>query len=369
MGRIDFVSSFYGRQHDRESLVGDLDSLLNSKDACAYAIPFSSDTHPRDLFTSLDDRRRQIRSENAGAGWELFHMDYRRVISGAPVTQDGRFFVYEHPEYRNIYVALTLEGGTFVRHGIAPILKRLYPRVVTPFIPHHRLRSMLFAYKETNELSEITITRASARLRFTEGGKHRRAVPIVSWPDMSLEEAFDWVDQNDGWFQSIQFVARDKSGRLGGAVSLTRHGVLRVDRLLSIAFERFVDPVCKTHYENIVLFSGRSRREQEKLLAKPLLIDFGVRQFADSSENAKLISAMRRLKKASVSVLHANPYVHMSVADYNDGSAFDLWVLSEEHLVVVPQMKGSIAAIKRVVNHIFDNYAEGEIRDYAEGVG
>jgi len=40
--------------------------------------------------------------------------------------------------------------------------------------------------------------------------------------------------------------------------------------------------------------------------------------------------------------------------------------LSPKIIAIVPQMKGSVAAIERLVNHIFDSYAEGKIVDYSE---
>jgi hypothetical protein len=55
--------------------------------------------------------------------------------------------------------------------------------------------------------------------------------------------------------------------------------------------------------------------------------------------------------------------------DYYDGSSFDVWVVSNNRIVVVPQFRGSLQAIKRLVNHIFDTYAEGQIEDYTEAAG
>ena len=51
---------------------------------------------------------------------------------------------------------------------------------------------------------------------------------------------------------------------------------------------------------------------------------------------------MQLLRGTSVSVLHGNPYVHLSILDYHDGSAFDLWVLDRQRLIIVPQLKASI---------------------------
>lgn len=188
---------------------------------------------------------------------------------------------------------------------------------------------------------------------------------MVSWPKMDLNKAFNWVYQNNGWFQSLQFTAlREKSPV--AEVSITRQGVVRTDRLFSKVFNNFVLPVCKTIHENNVFFGNRSRRENLNLAARPLTIDFDIDQFSDPSENMKFIQALKRLNKSSISVLHGNPYIHLSVIDYFDGSSFDLWVLNSNQLVIVPQMKGSIISIKRLINHIFDNYSEGDIKEYQE---
>ena len=261
---------------------------------------------------------------------------------------------------------MTIEDTDFVNHGLVPVLRSKYPQIIRPFIAHERMKRMLVDFKDTNQFSDLIITRASQRLRFKEEGHHGRVMPLVSWPDMSLEEAFTWVHDNDGWFQSVKFEAKDAMGRVCADVSLARNGSVRTDRLLSLAFRGFLDPVCKNHYENVVLFSGRSRRDNPQFLSRPLVMAFGAAQFAEVAENAKFIQAMRKMRTASVSVLHGNPYINMSVVDYFDGSTFDVWVLSDDRLVIVPQMKGTVAAIKRLINHIFDTYAEGDILDYEE---
>ena len=123
-------------------------------------------------------------------------------------------------------------------------------------------------------------------------------------------------------------------------------------------------PICETISENIRLFSKRGRREDPQLNVKPLAIEFDKDQFESVNENANFIEAMRKLDNASVSVIHGNPYVSLSIVDYYDGSTFDLWVLNPRELVIVPQMKSTILSIKRLINSVFDNYAEGTIRDF-----
>jgi hypothetical protein len=148
-------------------------------------------------------------------------------------------------------------------------------------------------------------------------------------------------------------------------VSFSRQGITRANGLFTQVFEGFVVPVCKRIHENVDFFGQRSRRERADLSARPLVIDFASEQIAEDNERQRFVQAMKRLNRASVSVLHGNPYVHLSVLDYYDGSVFDVWVLSGREITIVPQMKGTIAAIKRLIHHIFDSYAEGQLRDYA----
>jgi len=125
-----------------------------------------------------------------------------------------------------------------------------------------------------------------------------------------------------------------------------------------------ISPICEIVHQNHQLFRNRSRRDSVSLEVRPLAINFGRDQLIDEEERAKLVEAMRLLSKASISVVHSNPYLELSVIDYYDGSTFDLWVLNPRELIIVPQLKGTVSAIRRLVSHVFDNYAEGYIEDF-----
>lgn len=364
MSKIDFITPFYNQHHNHSSLISGFDSLSTTEGLYVRAIPFSSNKSPIEWFPKIIGTRKVLLIK-ANQGVQLFELTYSFKEGKEKKKESGHFFVYEHPDYKKVYVALTIEPSNFFNKALLPFIQGLYPQIIMTFITHKRLRKLLEEFQATNQFTDLIITRASYRLRFEEEGKHKKVVPGGFWPDMELREAFDWVYQNNGWFQSLQFEAK-KDSAVMAEVSFTRQGIVRTNRFFSKVFEAFVLPVCKTIHGNIEIFGHRSRRENPELSAKPLTIDFGLEQFADVSENAKFIQAMKRLKTASVSVLHGNPYIHMTVIDYFDGSTFDLWVLSSSQLVIVPQMKGSIPAIKRLVNHVFDTYAEGEIKDYEE---
>ncbi|MDQ1350022.1 MAG: hypothetical protein QG657_323 [Acidobacteriota bacterium] len=364
-GKFDYITPFYNQYHNNKSLVEGLDSLLNTSDLSVKSIPFSSDMPPVKLFPGIQGKSRQIKVLKKYDGVQLLRMTHRYKEDNELKEEEGNFFILEHPDYRNVYVLLTIESNNFFKRSILPLFDDHTPHMMMTFITHKRLKRFLEEFQEENQFSKLTITHASHRCRFNEKGKSEKVFPGISWFNMDLNEAFNWVYQNNGWFQSLQF--KVKAHHFPGAeVSITRQGIVRTTRLFSKVFKSFILPVCKMIHENNEFFGNRSRRDNLNLAARPLTIDFGMDQFSESSENSKFIQSLRRLNKVSISVLHGNPYIHLSIIDYFDGSTFDLWVLNSNQLFIVPQMRGSVSSIKRLINHIFDTYAEGDIKDYRE---
>ena len=365
MAYFDYIKAFYEETHSRESLVADIDSVLASKsrEMKATAIPFSTLRKPNIHFPAVESESRKVTLLLSSNGVHLFELRYTFKQGTHKRTELGRFFVYEHPSYPNVYVALTIEAGGFDRRGLLTFLRAQSPDVVVGFIPHARLKRLLENFKDTYEFTDLIITRATQRLRLPEEGTHRAVMPIMTWPDMALDEAIEWLVEHNGWFQAVQFDAK-RDAHTAARVSITRDGVVRCDYLFEQVFQAFVAPVCKLHHENFNLFSQRSRRDNPELAARPLAITFTDERFDDPQENKTFIQAMRSLRTASVSVLHGNPYIHLGVIDYMDGSTFDLWVVDSRELVIVPQMYVSVGAIKRLVNHVYDTFAEGVVSEF-----
>jgi hypothetical protein len=363
MSTFEFLNTFYRAKHDQGGLLDDLSRVLASEDADVRLIPFGCEKETVDWF---DHRAKGTRHATLLTRHDRlceFKLDYTFKQVDHEWTKSGRFFVLQHPEYPKVFVALTIEPTEFIDKALMPFLGGLYPDVLLTFITNKRLKRLIEAFKTTGAYQDLIITRASQRLRWQEGS---RAMPVVSWPNMSLDEAFDWLQRNNGWFQRIEFLVME-SDREVGTISVTRQGIVKANALLLRAYKEFTLPVCKTIHENITLFSRRARLANPGLSTSPLVIEFDADQFNDVDENKRLIQAMRKMRTSSVSVLHGNPYLHLSLLDYFDGSAFDLWVLDDRRIVLVPQMKASVAAIKRLINHIFDDYAEGSLSSYQGG--
>ena len=366
VGNMDFAESLYKGTWTRDELIRNIDSIVSAMEIPVRAFPFSTVRNPEEEFPAASGAKRSVDIVRKTSEVMLFQISYNAGPTKPGQREHGKFYVYRHPVNSAVYVALTIEKGEFVKEQLVPMLRALYPRVNMTFISHKKLREILNAFKTKSGFSDITVTRTSHRSRLT-GESGEKVVPLVSWPGTNMDRVFQWVHENNGWLNNLEFLSRRDSGAQA-KMSFTRQGIVRTDGFVPIIISAFVDPVAKLISNNLAMFSGRSRNESAELAVKPLAIQFASDQFEKVAENANFIKAMRRLKTASVSVIHGNPYLHLSVIDYLDGSTFDLWVLKSNELVIAPQLCGSYGAIKRLINHVFDTYAEGDIKEYSESV-
>jgi len=367
-GSLDFAAPLYETAHDRSSLLEASDGLLSSAKLTARLLPFYATGSVYGWLEAINSPLLRVLKLRQGDGTALFELkEASRPTNRESQWQTGRFFLYEHPAYPGVSIFIVL-GSPWLFGRLRRLIDRSFPTAFTTFITHRRFQRLIDTFQAQYGLSRVTITSASFRLRLQDeqalSERREQISPFIGWPQMEVASAFTWLAEQNGWFQSLAFnVFRDHS-RLAN-IAFARNGILRTTGLLTQVFQGFVEPVCKTLHENVTFFEGRSRRCRKQLEARPLVIDLGQDQLAESEERRRFVEVVRRFPRASVSVLHGNPYVHLSIMDYYDGSTFDVWVLSPGEVTIVPQLKGSVAAIKRVINYIFDDYAEGHIRDYA----
>jgi hypothetical protein len=74
-----------------------------------------------------------------------------------------------------------------------------------------------------------------------------------------------------------------------------------------------------------------------------------------------LLDTIARLPRLSVSAAHINPYLQLSVVDYQDGSTMTVFSNDPGHLVFLPGHRCSNAAILRVSSQIYSEFASGAL--------
>lgn len=358
MQRMDFTSLLYSLPRDHETLIRELDSLLGTEFSTVTAIPYVSAQSPLDCFRSQGRKELQVLRKYDGL--YLFELVFRPPGDRADVVR-GRFFVVNDPHTIDTYVILTKESAEFIRRALLPFVERNIHKFYLTFLRHEDLRSLLGGFKTEYGFTDLRVVRASLVSRFpSERGE--AIIPSVTWPRLGLDGAFRYANEQNAWFKSLTFEALEQS-RVVAEVSVYRNGVIKTDGNFQRVYNSLVSRVCLLARSNVELFSNRSRRDNPDLTVRPLSIHYDFELFEDIEENAKFISAMRKLDNASVSVVHGNPYISLAVIDYSDGSTFDIWVLNPSEIVVIPQFRSTTAAVKKVISCIFENYAEGTIRD------
>ena len=357
--KINYLDSLYHKKHTRASLIKELDGAMNAHTLKTRA--FSCFCSPAFIariqsYTS-HDLSVKILSESSKEV-QLYELSFKFQDDGVQETCRGYFYMLPAQGYDGVYTVLSCEESHFFNRGLLPFFLRNFPDSSLTFITHKKLQNLLSDFQRENKFAEFVISRASVRTRY-----EKYIVPSVTWPGFALEKAFSWASEQDGWFQSITVQAKEKFSQPIN-VTVWRHGIVSTDKALEKVFSSFLAPIEKTVHDNVVMFSQRSRRDVKNRDIRPLAINLPYNLFEDVKENKRFIGQMQKLSSASISVIHGNPYIHISVLDYWDGSAFDVWVLTADKIIIVPQLKGTMPAIKRLVNHIFDNYAEGDIENY-----
>jgi hypothetical protein len=335
-----------------------LDKISDSEAKAIGLIPFGSVEDVFSLVTKKKGANRNVEKIKEKPNQVLYNLEKYDRTTGE-LKFSGKFIIYKVPNYLFSYLVITFEDSEFFHQELRPFIKSFYSEVILSFFKSKDLIRLIENYQSSNGINEVKITRASQKIRYHD----ESSMSTVTWNNSSLEDAYQWLRENNGFFKSIQFKAFKFELEVSN-VFIDRRGILRVERNFSKVYESLVIPNFKIIDHYIKLFNKRGRRDNDLLTARPLEINFGQEIFEDKSNHGQFIQMLSSLEDLSVSVMHGNPYIHLSILDYIDGSTCDIWVVDSKQLLIVPQLHSSIISLKRIVNHIFDNYAEGEILNH-----
>ncbi|MCI0641369.1 MAG: hypothetical protein L0Y58_15775 [Verrucomicrobia subdivision 3 bacterium] len=273
-----------------------------------------------------------------------------------------------HPE---VAFLMTLDSGPFYRASFRPFFASLSPWVATPFLTSSNLVTLLQHAKADRRVSDLVITDFASRSQIQHRRGTRKTRTERTWTEESLDQVVDLLQQSGRWLHSLAFKYRVKIGnqhqRCGSNVS--RACQFRTKGNLSWFFRQVARDLSGMVAEKNRFLRDRGRNERADLSPRPVIIEYGEPLFQDKSQNERLMTVLRKLEKAGLSVYHANPYFRASLVDFVDGSSYDVWVLSESRVILTPQLRCTYASIERVSNHILSAFAEGDMQDYREAIG
>ena len=290
----------------------------------------------------------------------------------------GRILVAKAPG-SFVYLAITDEPRRFVEGTLAPFIRSLYPRVSRAFLGSADLYSILERLERSagGQISAARLT-AHGRLRAAGGGsdhggagasrsarpgRRRTTEAAVTYTDKPFREAFSAAAANDQWISGISFDLQEGAARAPMSGHLARNGLFRFRHCISPFCGKALPLAARLVDRKTRLYSNRSRADNGGDI-RPLAITLDITMAGDHSENSAFIKSMESMPHTTLSVYHSNPYVHVSLVDYMDGSSFDIWILSTRQILIVPQMRATHASIARLANHIFERFGEGSVADH-----
>jgi hypothetical protein len=321
-----------------------------------------------DLPLVLQSRRapsglRLLQATGAVSRFAYTHRPGRRVVSGE--------FAVVRPDTPPIYAIVFVNARSFWRLAVAPLIDSLYSRVASPFLTQSELQDILRAVNNASQPGGIRILEHSSKKRLAPGAR-KKFQTIREWTDESLESAFTAAKETNNWFRSITFeIVRRVDGRsvsTGSKCVISKYGYVACNQDLKMYFDLVLNQVITIAGQRLEFFSHRDRVSTANALPRPLEIHYEIDALRNVEQTKKLVAVLRKFRQGTCTVLHANPYLHLSVVDNLDFSSADVWVLSPRQIIVVPQIRASEPALKRIVNHIFENFREGKLSEYAEAV-
>jgi hypothetical protein len=276
----------------------------------------------------------------------------------------GDFLVV--PELRgNMSLLVCVEPLVFWHEGLSPFLDWAYPRFVTPFFTQAELHQFVRNIHTALPTHRVRIRRTSSRERLKAGDARKKYSSQVEWTDIDADTLFREAAATNTWFRNILFeLVFPKDGKIVSDEtfgSISKYGYVSCTSRFNLFYHAVIQPMMHFGEDRLRFLQGRTRNETTNFIPKPVKIQYESEVFSNVQQIAKLLETLKHFKHGSCSVLHGNPYLHVSMLDNYDYSAADVWVLNRNEVLIVPQIRTSEAALKRIISHIFENFREGTL--------
>lgn len=295
--------------------------------------------------------------------------NYQRRFGRVHRYSTSGMFLLSRTGHDHVYVLLFVAESRFWRYGILPLIESLYPKVLRPFLTQHELYESLRNIQRHAQPRGVRVLEFSSKKRLGTSSR-KKFQSIREWTDIDLDSVFRDAREENVWFRSVTFDLAER--RNGSIVSTNTRGLLSKYAYFSCTgeFPLFEKTIIRNLVDygasRLEFFSNRERSSTPAHVAKPLQIVYDTEVFKSTEQSRMFVEALRRFTHGTCTILHANPYLHLSIVDNIDYSSADVWVLARNQILVVPQIRASEAALKRIVNHIFENFREGTISEYKD---
>lgn len=229
------------------------------------------------------------------------------------------------------------------------------PRVVPFFLDHDDFAAISTSLAEHGG---VEVSRMTARDRVDQSSLSK------GWPSRkgtvrpSPEDAIGYAEDSGASVRTMTLHVEDVLAlhlrRRAGATYYAGDFALFKDRVLG--------RLSAAAGRRRALLTGRERRVGERP-ARPLTVRLPVALFTDGEATSQLIDELAHQRTLSVAVLHRNPYLHIVVTDYLDGSNFDVFITAEDAIDIHPGFRASVGALGRLTDVLSERFLAHDVAE------
>jgi molybdopterin converting factor small subunit len=285
---------------------------------------------------------------------------------GAIVGQSGAAQLLWVPDPRGAFVASlwpTAHEGVHILIGTVPVTDRRWrrlerwvanaaPRVFVPYLTEEEFTDLL---SSLSSLGETQVSRVTAR-----------TVDVYS--------SRNWAWRADRYrprpAEALSLAAAENASPRTVALEVVDVFSLHLRRdsgatLYGGNFPAFEDVVLgafvRAAHSRLSLLSGRQRGASPSEL-RPIRIKLATDVFEESGAIDDLVQELSA-RGSSVALLHRNPYLHMAVTNYVDGSNADAFIFAGDEIIIFPGYAASPGALARLAATITERFAATEVSE------
>ncbi len=269
--------------------------------------------------------------------------------------------------YPHAYYFLSDYDGNFWRNVLSFAIRKCYPTLSAPSISTEEIQGLLQGLADRFDAGpdRFRITNLSYNARIVDPHARKDRESDSSWTDRSLGLVFQQAREEDWQVTRVQFeILGGAEGSCRGHV--TCDGEMGFSGEFDVLRELLLQPVARMASEIFVKLDNRERLRERSYATQPFFIEFADDILISADARAHLLAALSRMPHTSQSVIHANPYLHVSILDYLEDTSCELYVLSPSRISIVPQTRTSPTSLARLCAHIAKEFGEGRVVDYSE---
>lgn len=308
-----------------------------------------------DLVRILEETRIgkfKISIESAKDYWKI---QVRRLIVRSDIengkrTISGEVFVEKPRDGGKIWHLITTEGLDFQKNCLERVIDLLSPKISRFYLASDELRSIFTRFE--NSGYTILVKKAVLYSHKEEGE--------ISFKKLPYYLIFNEAEERDMYVDKVEFVTmKDHKFKFHGFVA--RGGTSKFIRgRISLYYEEFL-PLLARFGEDKRRKLDRKGKNTKTFDLNPLALVFKEEVILDEGDIKRIVESLQKLPRSSILLYHSNPYLHLSLLDFIDGSSCDIFVSSPDKISIIPSHNSSLSSLMRVLNHLSKYFEEGEI--------